>query len=102
MRRLIRMQATRFTNMKIDGHASRLTREIALWLAIASILLAGVCFSWNPTPFAHALAAIFIACAFVHALFLYGPRAAMAFFITSIAITFAMENIGVATGFPFG
>ena len=78
------------------------TLEIALWLAVACFLLAGIGFSWNPTPFAYALAAIFIACAFVHALFLYGPRPAIAFFIVCVAITFTVENIGVATGFPFG
>jgi uncharacterized membrane protein len=89
-------------NMGIDGHSPRSLREIALWLAVACILLAGIGFSWQPTPFAHALAAILIACAFVHALSLYGPRPAVAFFIICIAITFTMENIGVATGFPFG
>ena len=57
---------------------------------------------WNPTPFAHALAAIFIACALMHAGFFYGSRPALVLFIMCIAITFTMENIGVATGFPFG
>jgi len=94
--------ATRFTGMKSDGHSARMAREIALWLAIAGILAAGIGFAWNPTPLAHALAAIFIACALVHAVFLYGARSAIALLVTSVAITFAMENIGVATGFPFG
>ena len=88
--------------MEIDGHSSRPIREIALWLAITCILLAGIGFSWDPTPFAQALAAIFVACAFVHALFLYGAKPAIVFFIICVAITFTMENIGVATGFPFG
>jgi len=89
-------------NMKMDGRWPHSTREAALWLAIACILLAGIGFSWNPTPFAHALAAVFIACALVHAGFFYGSRAALVLFIICIAITFTMENIGAATGFPFG
>ncbi|MFX6869101.1 carotenoid biosynthesis protein, partial [Acinetobacter baumannii] len=32
----------------------------------------------------------------------YGSRAALVFFATCVAVGFAMENIGVATGFPFG
>ena len=89
-------------NMKMDGRWSHSTLETALWLAIACILVAAVGFSWNPTPFAHALAAIFIACAIVHAGFFYGSRHALVLFIICTAITFTIENIGVATGFPFG
>jgi len=89
-------------NIKIDGRSSRLARETTLWLAIACVLLAAIGFSWNPTPLAHALAAIFIACAVVHAGFFYGLRPALVLFIICMAITFTMENIGVATGFPFG
>ena len=89
-------------NLNIDSQSSRSRREIALWLAIAWILIAGVGFSWSPTPFAQALAVIFIACALVHAGVFYGPREALVLFILCIAITFAMENIGAATGFPFG
>src|SRR5262249_39817138 len=89
-------------NMKIDGHWSHSAREATLWLAIACILVAAIGFSWNPTPFAHALAAIFIICAIVHASFLYGSRHALVLFIICTAITFTIENIGVATGFPFG
>jgi putative membrane protein len=86
----------------ISGRASRSLREIGLLLAVAGILAAGIGFSWNPTPIAQALAAVFIACALVHAGVFYGPKPALALFVICIAITFAMENIGVATGFPFG
>jgi putative membrane protein len=88
--------------MGIDGRSFRSTREIVLWLAIACILVAGIGLSWRPTPFAHGLAAIFIACAVVHAAVLYGTRPAIVLFGMCVAITFAMENIGVAAGFPFG
>ena len=81
---------------------SHTAREAVLWFAVACILAAAIGFSWNPTPFAQALAAIFIACALVHAGFFYGFRSAPILFVICVAITFVMENIGAATGFPFG
>jgi uncharacterized membrane protein len=78
------------------------SRQIALWLAIGSILLVGIGFSWNPTPFAELLAAIFIACALAHAIASYGVRIALVLFTVCVAITFTIENIAAATGFPFG
>src|SRR5215472_8982567 len=89
-------------NPRIDGYVSHSPRELALWLAIACILVTAIGFSWNPTPFAQALAAIFIACALVHAGFFYGARPTLVLFGICVAITFTMENIGAATGFPFG
>ncbi len=80
----------------------RLRQEMLLWLAIAAILAAGVGFSWNPTPVAQALAAIFIGCALLHAAFNYGARPALVLFAACIAIAFAMENLSAVTGFPFG
>src|SRR5215468_8183675 len=77
-------------------------QEIVLWLSIASILTAAIGFSWNPTPLAQVLAAIFIACALVHATFAYGARRALILFVVCSAIAFTMENLGTATGFPFG
>ena len=89
-------------NPRIDGYVSHSPRELALWLTIACILVTAIGFSWNPTPFAQALAAIFIACALVHAGFFYGARPTLVLFGICVAITFTMENIGAATGFPFG
>jgi uncharacterized membrane protein len=88
--------------MEVGRRPFRATREALLWLAIAGILVAGIGLSWKPTPSAHALAAIFVACAVVHAAVLYGARSAIVLFGMCVAITFAMENVGVATGFPFG
>jgi uncharacterized membrane protein len=86
----------------IGGSRPRAMREIMLWLATASILITAVGFSWNPTPFAQTLAAIFIGCGFAHATLSYGARRALALFVICNVITFAMENIGASTGFPFG
>ena len=77
-------------------------RQLVLWLVIAAIILPAIAFSWNPTPLAQALAAIFIACALVHASAFYRPRQALTLLAICLAITFAMENLGTATGFPFG
>jgi putative membrane protein len=77
-------------------------RDTALWLAIACFLLTAIAFAWNPTPFAQVLAAIFIACAFAHAGVSYGWRRALVLFLICLAITLVIENIGAATGVPFG
>jgi uncharacterized membrane protein len=95
-------RSAQMTTENVNTRRSRSAREIGLWLAVACILAAGIGFSWNPTPFAHVLAAVFIACALVHAGFFYGPKPALGLFVICIAITFAIENIGVATGYPFG
>jgi putative membrane protein len=77
-------------------------RAIAVWLAAAAYLILVVGFAWNPAPFAQGLAAIGIAAAFAHASAAYGFKHALALFLICTAITFAMENLGAATGFPFG
>jgi putative membrane protein len=93
--------------LESDDHWSRsrprnFLRESLLWLAITCFLVTAIAFAWNPTPFAQVLAAIFIAGAFAHAGACYGWRQALVLFAICVAITFAIENIGVATGVPFG
>ncbi len=70
--------------------------------SLAAYLTLVVRFAWNPTPFAQGLAAIGVAAALTYASFAYGLKHALALFLACTAITFAMENLGVATGFPFG
>jgi uncharacterized membrane protein len=89
-------------NVKIDGRWSDSTGGTILWLAIGCFLVTAIAFSWNPTLFAQALAAIYIASAFAHASVAYGLRSAVILFFICIVITFIIENVGVATGFPFG
>jgi putative membrane protein len=76
--------------------------KIALRLAIAVLIVAAIGWSWNPTPFAQMLAAIFIAVALIHAVIRYGAVTALAMFACCLVVTFAIENFGAATGFPFG
>jgi uncharacterized membrane protein len=72
------------------------------WTVFAIYLVLVVGFAWNPTPFAQALAALGIAIACVHATLFYGWKNALVLLAICLVITFTMENIGVATGFPFG
>jgi putative membrane protein len=72
------------------------------WVALAIYLVLVVGFAWNPTPFAQGLAALGIAIACTHAALFYGWKHAPVLLAICLTITFAMENIGAATGFPFG
>jgi hypothetical protein len=55
------------------GHTHQV-RSLVPWLGLACILIAGIAFSWNPTPLAQALAALFIVCALAHAALTYRRR----------------------------
>jgi uncharacterized membrane protein len=87
--------------LNIEGR-SRSLGEAAFWLLIACYLAVVIGFAWNPTPLAQVLAAIFIVSALVHACLAYGLRRGVTLFVICVAITFAIENIGAATGVPFG
>jgi uncharacterized membrane protein len=76
--------------------------EAAGWIALAIYLALVVGFAWNPTPFAQGLAALGVAIACTHAALFYGWRNALVLLAICLATTFTMENIGAATGFPFG
>lgn len=90
------------TSDHLHDAASQRSQQLVLWLVIAAIIVPAIAFSWNPTPLAQALAALFIASALAHASAFYRPMQALMLFAICLAITFAMENLGTATGFPFG
>ena len=77
-------------------------RRAAFWTVLAVYLALVVGFAWNRTPLAEVLAAIGILVAAAHAIVTYGWRDALALAAICVVITFTMENIGVATGWPFG
>lgn len=77
-------------------------RSAAVWALIVAYLALVVGFAWEPTPFAQVLAAIGIASAMGHAVLYYGWKNALVLLAICLIITFAAENIGVATGLPFG
>jgi uncharacterized membrane protein len=87
---------------KAGGGYSLSWLEAVGGIAFAIYLVLVVGFAWNPTPFAQGLAALGIVIACAHAALFYGWKNAVVLVAICLAITFAMENIGAATGFPFG
>ncbi len=87
---------------KVAAGSSFRPLEQACWIVLAVYLALVIGFAWNPNPLAQALAAIGILAAFIHAALFYGWKDALALFAICVVITFAMENIGATTGFPFG
>lgn len=71
-------------------------------VGFAGLLLAVVLVSGRPSPAAQGLAALSITVLFIHAVLAYGRVEAGIFFGLCVTVTFALENLGVATGFPFG
>jgi uncharacterized membrane protein len=88
----------------MEFHAGRrvLRLETAAWIAFAVYLVLVIGFAWNPTPLAQGLAAVGIAAACAHAAHCYGWKDASVLVAICLATTFTIENIGVATGLPFG
>ena len=89
-------------SVKAAGERSLPLLEAIFWVALAIYLALVIGFAWNPTPLAEGLAAIGILAACAHAALTYGWKDALALLAICVAITFTMENIGVATGWPFG
>ena len=87
---------------KATGSPSLRPLDVALWFGLAVYLALVIGFAWNPNPLAQALAAIGILAALIHATVFYGWRDGLALFAICVAITFVMENVGAATGWPFG
>ena len=87
---------------KASGDLSFPRFEAVGWIVFVIYLVLVVGFAWNPTPFAQALAAFGIAIACAHAALFYGWKNAVVLLAICLVIAFTMENIGVATGFPFG
>jgi uncharacterized membrane protein len=88
--------------MKTASRTSLSPAEMAGGILLAIYLALVVGFAWNPTALAQALAGIGILAACVHAALFYGWKDALALFSICVAITFAVENLGSLTGFPFG
>jgi uncharacterized membrane protein len=87
---------------KVAGGSAFRPLELACWLGLAVYLALVISFAWNPDPLAQVLAAIGILAALVHAILFYGWKDGLALFAICVAITFAMENLGATTGWPFG
>ena len=88
--------------LKTGGRGTLSPILMAFGILLVGYLALVVGFAWNPTPLAQALAAVGIVVALLHATLFYGAKDALAIFLICITITFAMENLGSLTGFPFG
>jgi uncharacterized membrane protein len=88
--------------MKPDAERFLSKCEIAASVAFAVYLAMVIAFAWEPTPLAQFLAAIGIAMACIHAASVYGWKDAAVLAAICLVTTFTMENIGAATGIPFG
>jgi putative membrane protein len=88
--------------VKSEGDRGLSLRAVVFWSLLAIYLALVTGFAWNRTPLAEVLAAIGILAAFSHAVLTYGWKDASALAAICVVITFAVENIGVATGWPFG
>jgi uncharacterized membrane protein len=86
--------------MKTVGGFSLLGMALGIVIVVYLALVVG--FAWNPTQLAQALAAIGIFAAVIHASLFYGWKDALALFSICVVVTFIVENIGAARGFPFG
>jgi uncharacterized membrane protein len=89
-------------SIKAAGSRSFRPLEVAFWIILATYLALVVGFAWNPTPLAQGLAAVGIMAACAHAVLSYGWKDALALLAICVVITFTIENVGVATGLPFG
>ena len=72
------------------------------WLALALFEMALIALAGSPSPAGELVAACGIAIAAVHMLLAYSWRDTLAYLLICLVITFTMENIGIASGFPFG
>ncbi len=77
--------------------------EILAWVSFAALLVAVVCCAgWAETATAQLLATVSMLVVVGHAVRALGWRDAFTFAATCLVVTFTVENIGQATGFPFG
>lgn len=74
----------------------------ALAVAFAGLWCAIVAVAGRATPLAEALGAVSTAVLFWHAVVKLGVVEAVAFAAVCLGVTFPLEAVGVATGFPFG
>lgn len=77
-------------------------RRVFFGLAFAVLLVAVVSQGGRTTALAQGIAAIAIVVLLGHAVLALGAVRAAAFLAICLAVTFGIENLGVATGFPFG
>ena len=73
-----------------------------IWILLLGYSAAVVAAAGTPSPLAQFLALAGILIAFAHAVLAYGRILACVFLGLCLLLTFSIENLGIATGFPFG
>jgi uncharacterized membrane protein len=74
----------------------------ALWLLFPPYGMAVIALAGQPSQPAQVLASISIVIVFVHAVLAYRWTGVLAFLLICLAVTISIENLGIATGFPYG
>lgn len=77
-------------------------RRVGFWLGFTALWFAVLYQGGRTTALAQATAALSIVVLVVHAILALGRVRAAAFLAICLTVTFAIENLGVATGIPFG
>jgi uncharacterized membrane protein len=76
--------------------------KIIIWILLLAYAAGVAAAAGTPSPFAQLVALAGILIAFAHAVLAYGRTLALVFLGLCLLVTFSIENLGVATGFPFG
>ncbi|MGP0058370.1 MAG: carotenoid biosynthesis protein [Beijerinckiaceae bacterium] len=76
--------------------------KLIIWVVLLFYSAGVVAAAGTPSSLAQFLALLGILIAFAHAVLAYGRSLAFAFLGLCLLVTFSMENLGIATGFPFG
>lgn len=84
--------------MTIAGPWLRWARQILF----AAFLLTVVAWAGTPSPIAQGLAVVATGIAFAHGVRTYGWLGISLFLAICLTVTFAVENLSIITGFPFG
>ncbi len=84
--------------------ASRISgrRASIFVILVASIAAVEVGFSWNPDVFGQATAILSVVVVLAHGRLAYGWTNTLAFLLIALTVSLGLENIGTATGLPFG
>jgi uncharacterized membrane protein len=88
--------------MAFSRNGGLLVGQAALWAPVSVLLVLVVMFSGEPTRTAQVVAALGIVGSIALAARIYRLLGAAILLCESLLITFVVENMGVATGLPFG
>lgn len=86
---------------RVQNNVSHIRGQKALILVIL-VAAVEVSFSWNPDVFGQATAALSVIVVLAHGRLAYGWTNTLAFLLIALTVSLGLENIGTATGLPYG